>query len=423
MRAIKRLTVLLLTLLLAWAGSASAAQTRAEDLGRGVLRIPVVPVEFSDCRFEAGDLETLEAALNGSSEETGWHSVRSYYLESSYGALDVRFDLLPVFEAPYPSFFYALQYVTGIGELYPEERLLRGALQAADETTDFSLYDRNQDGLLDGVLVIYAHASDYDAEDSLWWAWQDQSILEEEFDGLLVDYYLWAGIDMLEEPTGLLTDVPCALTYIHETGHLLGLMDYYDALPEDGLWGGLGYADMMDGSLGDHCSFSKQELGWIEPTPIEQPGSYALRAFSATGDALILRNPDARDEYLLIDLYAPDGLNQPFAESGELFTQQGVRIYHVDAAPRTGPDHYTDPYLCTNSSGEHPLLCLVEADGDGSLAVLSEDAEGWAADSDLFHEGDALQGFTWYTGAALGYTLRVERLSGDKAVLRCEAVN
>ena len=176
--------------------------------------------------------------------------------------------------------------------------------------------------------MIYSFPMDYDSDDTLWWAWQNQSYLPDEFDGLTLDYYLWAGIDSLYESTGLLEEVPCALTLIHETGHLLGLMDYYDTEFGDRVSGGLGGADMMDDSVGDHCSFSKQELGWIEPVRIEGSGEYALRSFPETGDALLLAKPNAKVslldrlagitaieqyEYLLIDLYTPDGLNAPFA--------------------------------------------------------------------------------------------------------------
>ena len=427
---------LALALLLLFQGAARAGGTRADDFGTGSLRIPVLPVEFPDEPFEEDALSRLAIALNGTSQESGWHSVKSYYEIASYGALELEFDLLPAYQTEHPSLYYARIYDDERAEYYPEEQILREALGALDAGHDFSIYDANGDGLFDGVLIVYAHPVDYESEDTLWWAWQDQSFLPDSFDGLATDYYLWAGIGMLDEPTGLLENVPCALTYIHEMGHMLGLMDYYDAeWGDDGVSGGLGGADMMDGSVGDHCSFSKMELGWIEPEAVSEAGEYALRPFSASGEALILRKPAgapsfprltggrraSADEYLLIDLYTPDGLNQPFAESGELFSRPGVRVYHVDASRRRGRDAYWDPYVCTNSSGSHPLICLVEADGDQSIPDTSLYPDGnWAEDSDLFHEGDALEGFCWYDGTPLGFTLRVESLSDSQAILVVE---
>lgn len=44
-------------------------------------------------------------------------------------------------------------------------------------------------------------------------------------------------------------------TYIHETGHLLGLDDYYSYNPNT--IGKVYGADMMDGNLGDHHLYQK----------------------------------------------------------------------------------------------------------------------------------------------------------------------
>lgn len=428
----KRLPLLLALLLLLHAGPALAGETRAQDFGTGSLRIPVLPIEFPDAPFGEGDLALLEAALDGADEDLPYRSVAGYYLESSYGKLSLTFDLLPVYRAEQPAQAYEQAYAreSSMDEYLTEELLLREAMTALDAQVDFSGYDRDADGLLDGVIMVYSYPTDYESDDTLWWAWQNQSLLSDEFDGLATDYYLWVGIDSLYESTGLMDEVPCALTLIHETGHLLGLMDYYDTSFGDGVSGGLGGADMMDDSVGDHCSFSKYELGWIEPVRVEGPGEYALGGFSQTGDALLIEKPQTKlnalnrllglsepQEYLLIDLYTPDGLNAPFAEAGELFEAPGVRMYHVDARPAHS-DRYANPYLYNNSTGTHPLICLIEADGDGSIPDTSEyDGGGLAADSDLFHAGDTLEGFTWYDGTPLGYAIRVERLENGEAVL------
>lgn len=434
----KRLVSLLLALLLLCAGQAFAGETRAEDFGTGSYHIPVIPIQFPDSPFVEGELELLEAALSGADEDVPYRSVKGYYLESSYGKLDLAFDILPVYTTAQVARSYARLHEkeTDEDEYLTEELILQEAMTALDGEVDFSAYDLDADGMLDGVVMIYSYPMDYEDDDTLWWAWQNQSYLPDEFDGLTLDYYLWAGIDSLYEPTGLLEEVPCALTLIHETGHLLGLMDYYDTEFGDRVSGGLGGADMMDDSVGDHCSFSKQELGWIEPVRIEGSGEYALRSFPETGDALLLKKPNAKVslldrlagitaieqyEYLLIDLYTPDGLNAPFAEAGELFSQSGVRVYHVDARPNRQEGWYWDPYLYNNSTGDRPLIRLVEADGDGSIPNTSEyDEGGRAQDSDLFHAGDALTDFCWYDGRPLGYTIRVERLENGEATLIVE---
>jgi len=54
-------------------------------------------------------------------------------------------------------------------------------------------------------------------------------------------------------------------TIIHETGHALGLADYYDYDDSVGPRGGMGGLDIMDGVWGDHNAYSKWILGWLHP--------------------------------------------------------------------------------------------------------------------------------------------------------------
>jgi len=56
------------------------------------------------------------------------------------------------------------------------------------------------------------------------------------------------------------------MVVIHETGHALGLPDYYDYDDKVGPRGGVGGLDMMDNNWGDHNPFSKWLLGWLELT-------------------------------------------------------------------------------------------------------------------------------------------------------------
>lgn len=47
---------------------------------KGDVRLLLLPIEFTDCPFDAQTLEDLEIATNGTAEETGyWESVSSFY--------------------------------------------------------------------------------------------------------------------------------------------------------------------------------------------------------------------------------------------------------------------------------------------------------------------------------------------------------
>lgn len=49
---------------------------------------------------------------------------------------------------------------------------------------------------------------------------------------------------------------PDSHTMIHETGHLMGIEDYYTY--DKGGWGPAGGGDMMDQNVGDHDAFTKR---------------------------------------------------------------------------------------------------------------------------------------------------------------------
>jgi hypothetical protein len=132
-------------------------------------------------------------------------------------------------------------------------------------------------------------------------------------------------------------------TYVHETGHALGLYDYYST--RSGSRGGndsypFAGADMMDFNVGDHCSFSKYMMGWISPKAvISEPGEYRLKSSNDTGEFFIVSNSFAGrpfDEYFIVEYITPTGLNymdskNPYAGNGfQLFTKPGIRISHID---------------------------------------------------------------------------------------------
>jgi len=53
---------------------------------------------------------------------------------------------------------------------------------------------------------------------------------------------------------------------VHETGHMLGLEDYYSY---SGLENPCGGVDMMDLNVGDHDAYSKMVLGWVNPYVVD----------------------------------------------------------------------------------------------------------------------------------------------------------
>lgn len=389
----------------------------------GAYHLLVIPVQFSDKPISDEQMDRLGKAFNGTSADTGWESVNSYYKKSSYGKLDMTFDVQKPFVTD-KNYKYYEDYsgkITVDGETITKTGdilLLELALAYYAQSLDLTKYDTDNDGIIDAVYLIYSASVTYDSEanaDSIYWAYVTTYPTEtQKYDGLEVGYYLFAGFDFMDEHTGNSNDTYLgqdgytpykglkimAETYIHETGHLLGLDDYYDYEDAKGSGEGLGGADMMDYNVGDHNAYSKLILGWVDPTVITTTQTVTINAFESSGQFLmVLLDYDGTyfSEYLLIDLYANTGLNFLGASqqnsllyydlTTKVGAEYGVRIYHVSSSIKTP---YNDDYGSftdnNNSVSDTALIKLVEADGEKKFAST----EGYAESTDLWMAGDSL---------------------------------
>lgn len=391
----------------------------------------VVPVQFTDKdKFTSAELNKLEKAFNGTPEETGWQSVKSYYKTSSYGKLDMTFDIQKTFTATNSSTYYenySKDIVCG-GETIPKtgaDLLFEQVIAWLAPTIDLTVYDNDGDGVLDGIWMIYSTDIDYDG--NFYWAYVTQYMIpdddETKYDGLVLGSYLFAGLDFMDEYTGNSNDPYLgaeydatisglkinASTYIHETGHLLGLDDYYDYDVETGSLGGLGGADMMDNTVGDHNAYSKMLLGWVTPTIITKSQTITINSFESSGSCLLIALGGGNSnfsEYLLIDLYSATGLNAAHANQYNTYlyydydtkvgASYGVRIYHVSSDI---DDPFNDDYWSfttnNNSKSENALLELVRANGESGYEVLTDEVydekyKDYGDSTDLWQAGQKL---------------------------------
>ncbi len=406
----------------------------------GAYNVLVVPVQLQGTTITQAQLANLQEAFNGTAATTGWESVSSYYKKSSYDKLNLTFDIQSVYNADHNADYYATYSQTDAqgNEITGDTQLLLEVLAYYEPLLDLTKYDTNQDGCIDAVYLIYSAPVDYVSQDSFYWAYVTWYSGDRTFDGLDAYYYLFAGLDFMTEntpnaPADSKTPVINGLsvnasTFIHETGHLLGLDDYYDYAPDQGSNLGLGGADMMDFTVGDHCSFSKTMLGWVDPTVITQSGTYTISSFELSGNCLLV--PLSFDnsyfgEYLLIDLYSNTGLNAMHAamDPSDLYygAEYGVRIYHVSAqlsaTPYEDPD-YPSLFAYNNSYSDISQIRLVEADGE--LGFASTD--GYSDTSDLWQTGSTLgtvysAGYTRNDGKKVNFDISIDTVTAGSATI------
>jgi len=313
---------------------------------------------------------------DGPNEDYPYESMRDYYLRSSYGQLTLQGTVVGWHMMQHERSWYTTTY-TNKNRAHCE--IVKEVVDHYDASHDYSRYDNDGDGLLDYVAIIWAGPDT--GPGSFWWGWQ-WAMYEVDLtrDGVRFFKFSWqweSSPTQDHRPDRSFS--PKVL--IHETGHILGLPDYYDYDKDiNPTVGGIGGMDMMAGNWGDHNAFSKFVLDWITPQVVSSGSrEITLRAKGQFPDAaIVMPGYDAADgpnhEYFMVENRTR--LNNDIGLPGD-----GLLIWHVDATP----DGKGRDFLYNNATTPHKLLRLMEADGLEEIDQL-----GRADAGDFYNQGDAL---------------------------------
>ncbi len=282
-----------------------------------------------------------------------YESLKNFYERSSYGKLNISGDVYGWYKAQNQRDHYTND----------AEGLIEEALSYYhNQGVRFDQCDNDGDGEIDYFAVFWTGPDTGWA--NFWWGWQgyfnDRGYT---IDGKRLGDFSW----QWEE------DNPS--TIIHETGHALGLADYYDYDDSVGPRGGMGGLDIMDGVWGDHNAYSKWILGWLNPEVVADLKSLSLQPLSTTPYAVVLsrdfQGESPFSEYFIVQNRYTEGNDSDFPGSG-------LMILHIDS--RLDCDGYT---MYDNSYSEHKLVRVMEADG------LEEIEKGkWGDAEDFYFKGN-----------------------------------
>lgn len=328
----------------------------------GDCKVLVVPIEFSDGnKYTTSQLQAINNCFFGDSNNTGWESVSSFYKKSSYNKLNISGQVTnPVTSS------YSLRNISSMynkNENYDYlsvvNNILYNAVKSISSSINLDDYDVDSDGYVDGVWLVYNYDYNNANGNDIFWAftsWQDS---QDKISNKLLNNFAWASYSFMENSsyTGMfdsIVNTSDSHTFVHETGHMLGLDDYYTNTRYSNTRSyesPVGAIDMMDNNIIDHMAYSKYFLNWINPTIIDEDyleshsNIVTINSLEKTGDSYILPlyqnntkkyNDTPFDEYLILETYTPTGLNQADSlsayQDGNIAPNvTGLRVYHVNA--------------------------------------------------------------------------------------------
>ncbi len=362
-------------------------------------------------------------------------SLSAYYYLSSYGKLAMDGTVLG---------WYCTEQTRNSYDSDTEIMAEAINYYIGNEALHLEDYDADSDGTVDSLYVLWAGnmesgAGMWDSAYRSTWTHSPDTWSRKISGYIFVPgSTIWSSVPPLRCNTNSL---------VHETGHLLGLNDYYSYDTPDralstertytggALEGGLGGMDMMDANIGDHNVFSKWLLGWAEPTVIEYAEipflsgkTVTLRPSSRAGDAVFIKLRDADDLYtelFVIESVMPE-LNA--AEYTRL-TEPAVRVMHVEnslSAAKANGGWRGFGFASDNSYTSTKYISILEADGKDDVLNFApaKGGEKLSYDpSDYFRAGDTITPDTYpntnaydaYGNAAVptGLCITVESIAAD----------
>ena len=403
----------------------------------GEAKLLVIPVDFkdytlNDAKIKSSDLfNNLNNAFFGKKENTKYESVASFFDKSSYGKLKIKGKVADkLFTSP-----LSYQTLSKSTDKQKTVDIYKAAVEWYKENYD-DIEDYYVEGKAELGLPLYLVyiAPPANTNDSVFWA----------YTFMANNLFSWSSYHMMNLDY---RNLPDSHTFIHETGHLLSLQDYYAT--NNSSFGPTGRVDMMDYSIGDETSYSKMALNWVRPYHVTGNTTITIKDFESSGDVILLKNNwngSVLDEYLLLELYSPTLLNQYDAEFGnsaaKLMANPGLKVYHVDSRAA---------YFSAFSLASSPLAYIETGrcpDGNYRIGIAHDNAysekneftrntlyhllenhdghtfeEGKMADiNTMWYAKDdfgvtCYKNFTFNNGDKLDYTFTVDELSSSSATI------
>ncbi|MBO4752162.1 MAG: M6 family metalloprotease domain-containing protein [Bacteroidales bacterium] len=295
----------------------------------GQKKALVVLFQTPDCRLTFRKLEFM-ALFNQQNytEHNARGSVYDYYYSASNGQFSLQVDVLGPIMADNNMAYYGSDNSEGSYSFATE------VANKIEGMADFSEYDNDGDGVIDGMHIIFAgHGEEAGAGSDRIWSHQWYVWNAPTYNGVTFGRYSCS-----PELSG---NFGTSLTRIgvicHELGHVFGAPDYYDTDYEGsgGEYNGLGNWDIMSsGSWNDngrtparHGAYTAANIyQWTTATVLTDPQAVRIPQSSIQHDVYRI-NTSTNGDYFLLENRQRKGFDRSIPG-------HGLIVYHVHSNAR-----------------------------------------------------------------------------------------
>lgn len=311
-----------------------ASSVQNPEIVKGKIKGLIILVNFSDVQF-SNTREEVDKLMNeeGYVNNNATGSARDYFIAQSSGAYTPEFNVVGPVTMEMPMKYYGQNKGYGGYDLNPEEMVFTAVEKAYNEGLIQNLddYDKDGDGVLDMVYIIYAGYGEADKPSMPNTIWPHMSNLRyygskylyKKVGDKYVDLYACSSE---RRGDGTFSGIG---TFCHEYGHCLGLPDMYD-VDYSGGYGMSGYSIMGSGSYlnngntpPNYNSYERYSLGWLEFEVLDSPQRVSSLIEIGSSNKAYKLTTNNSNEYFTLE-------NRQIKGWDKYLYGNGMMILHID---------------------------------------------------------------------------------------------
>jgi len=304
-------------------------------------------------------------------------SVHDYYIENSYGQLNLVITVAGPYTVSKPWAYYGANdpatdqdYTTRVQEFATEA----ANLAFKDPAINPADYDNDGDGYIDAFHIIYAGYGEEVQGSDPNCIWAHEFYIPTLQFGTKQLYKYSCSCELQGTSGSSITHIG---VICHEMGHIFGAPDFYDTDDKGsgGQFTGTGKWDLMgsgnwnnNGACPAHINmYQKIQYGWVNPTILTQPQAITGMLNSANNAVAYRYDTSTPGEYYILENRQQTGFDQYVPGNGLLIYHVSLtnsdinnnrvnvgspqKMYPVCASASTNPSGTPDSYGSINTDG------------------------------------------------------------------------